>query len=677
MTATAFLLLVPLAAAPADPPAKPEPDLCSRSLITLVGNLRSTDSATQRAAAEELIKAGPRAKAAVPDLVKLLGEKNTTLAHYAIEILSAIGPDAKEAVPALLALVSKDGAGHWGTEAVALALARIDSPKLEATRALLLGTRRCTPNLLVGSQVLHDYPAQVVPHLVTLCADPDANVRARAAAFLGTLKDQPDPKAATKSLYELAGDGAKGVIPALEKLLADENRTVMLAAAQALTHAAPERADKAIAAVVEVAIHTAGKTKGDITAHEVFRPVPERAAKVLVPLFDHDRAAVRRWAITHASYLPVREPIEDALKNGKAPRVREAAALALRERYGSGAASIPALTAALADPEFAVRFAASSALVQIGPRDSAAHASAVPVLVEGLQQKDEAVRLRASQYLRTTGPTARAAVPALTKLLDDPSAEVKLEAGLALVTIDKAHGAAAAPALTQGLALGESLATRAAKALAELGPVAKGAGPELVKHFDAKSPALRLAAAEAAARVDPVHAPKAVETLVTLLQTQKSTSHALRRNTAVALGHIGPSAKPALPALAALLADDGAFHADIALAMIAIDPASKPALEWVRTVVASKPGSDEHEDLYDLMERLPALGARAAPLVPELTGLLSSKEFHTRKRAIEVLREVGPGAKDALPALKTIAASDPRPDVRKLATAAVQTIAGE
>ena len=115
--------------------------------------------------------------------------------------------------------------------------------------------------------------------------------------------------------------------------------------------------------------------------------------------------------------------------------------------------------------------------MRVGSRGSGWHTPAIPVLIEGLQHKEEQVRLEASQNLLMTGPAAKAALPALKKLLDDDKPAVRLEAALALVCIDVKESAGAAPALIEGLKAGDQPATRAAKALAELGPVAKDAVP--------------------------------------------------------------------------------------------------------------------------------------------------------------------------------------------------------
>ncbi len=672
MTATALLLFIPLAA-PTAPPTEPPANeaIGIRTLATWVGELRSTDPTTQKTAFDALVKAGPKAKDAVSLLVKMLDEKDAQV-YQIVEILGAIGPNAKEAVPALLALLPKEpGFGGYMVDRIATAVAKIEAPKIEATRVLLMATARCTPSVLLSSQTLAEYPTQVVAQVVELCADKNPRVRAKAALVLGTLKQKEFTKVPTKSLFEKAGDGAKGVVPALEKLLADDDIDVRLVAAVALAQFAPESAEKAIAVVIKIALDD--KLADQINSHpvyQVFTPVPVPAANALVALFDHKSDRVRNWAISILTSIPVREPIEAALKDGKTTRIRESAALAIGARYSSGTDSIPALKAALADPEFAVRFAAGKSLVNVGPRGSAANVDTVPVLVEGLQQKAEAVRFEASQTLLSVGPTAKTAVPALKLLLDDPAPGVRFEAALALVGIDSKDAAGAVPALTEGLKTSDSHATRAAKALGTLGPVAKDAVPELLKKFDAGAPLLRLSSAEAVARIDPAHAPKAAEAIATLLADKKYKSSLVRRNSLTALKGIGPAARPALPVLAELLKDNGPFHTEVAITMIVIDPdGAKPAFEWLHTVMTS--GDD---DGYDNLDHLVDLGPAAKPLVPDLLTMLKSKDSYRQENAVLVLGAIGPGAKDAVPELKKLAGSGPDSRIKTAAAEAIKKI---
>jgi HEAT repeat protein len=655
-----LLLLVPLA----------EP-LDDRTVAALVADLKSTDAGKQFAAHAALVKAGPHAKSAVPDLIKMLEDK-TQRYDYAADVLGAIGPGAKAAVPALLARLPKEpGQFGFGSEHLAAALAKIDGPKIEATRVLLLATLKGGGIYLQSSGTLHAYTPEVVKHLITLCADPDKVVRQKAATVLAALKVREPAKVKLPTLYEKAGDSVKALPAALEKLLTDPDTEVRVAGATAITHVCPELTDKALTAMIDVAKSWEPTKKGEFNAHEVFRPVPDKAAKVLIPLFDHEKDRVRYFAINHIYHLPVLAELVGVLKDGKTARAREAAAVALGNRYSDGHECVPALKAALADVAFPVRFAAAVGLVNVARNDNPARAAAVPVLVEGVRDRTDAVRRMAASYLLQLGPLAKSAVPDLKALLDDKTQEVQLEAALALVGIDPKEGAAAVPVLTHALTTGDGPAHRAARALAKLGPVAKAAGPALEKHFGAKNLNLRVAAAEAAARVDAALAPKAVEVIVAILKEAKPRPASARMYAIESLRAIGAPAKPALPLLADMLNEKGEYPVQAAVAMVVIDAdGAKAAFDWMRAVFA-KPG---HDDAYELAEALPELGPKAAPLVPELLKLLGEKQLYFRRAAIATLGAIGPAAKDALPDLKKMVASDPRPDLKKLAAAAVAKI---
>src|SRR5262245_17219154 len=164
MTAAALLLLIPLFAPPEVPA---DPIIEGRPLSAWVADLADPDDKKQQLAATALTKAGPKAKPAVPHLVKMLDPKDNRVG-WALEILRAIGPDAKEAVPALLTLLPKDGGFVPFVDRISLTLAKIDGVKPEATRALLLSYAKCTRIVIVNSGTMNEYPAQVVPHLVAL-----------------------------------------------------------------------------------------------------------------------------------------------------------------------------------------------------------------------------------------------------------------------------------------------------------------------------------------------------------------------------------------------------------------------------------------------------------------------------------------------------------------------------
>ncbi|MBM3983342.1 MAG: HEAT repeat domain-containing protein, partial [Planctomycetes bacterium] len=394
-------------------------------------------------------------------------------------------------------------------------------------------------------------------------------VRQKAATVLATLKVRELAKVKLPTLYEKAGESVNVLPAALEKLLSDPNTEVRVAGAKAITHVCPELTDKALAAMIDLARNWPEVKKGELYAQEVFQPVPQKAARVLIPLFDHEKERVRMWAVNHVYALPIRAELEAVLKDGKTARAREAAALALGNRYSDGPECVPALKAALADKDFPVRFAAALGLVNVARRDDAARAAAVPVLVEGVRDRTDAVRRMAASYLLQLGPIAKSAVPDLKGLLDDKTQEVQLEAALALVGIEPKEGPVAVPVLTHALTTGDGPALRAAKALAKLGPVAKAAGPALEKHFGAKNLNLRVFAAEAAARVDPALAPKAVDVIVAILKEQKLKPASARMYAIESLRAIGAPAKPAMPLLAGMLNEKGDYPVQAALAMVA------------------------------------------------------------------------------------------------------------
>ena len=622
----------------------------------------------------------------MPGLVKLIGDKD--IGFNAVTILGTIGPAAKEAVPVITDLISKPGAGGYGVEAVAVALARIDAPALDATRRLLVSSGKCDISYLLRSQVLVEYPALVVPQVITLCADKDPKVRAKAALVLNMLRGKLNG-GDLKSPLELAGEAAKGAPPALEKMLGDEDVDVRVTAAQSLSSLAPDRAEKTIPIIVALALddkHAAKVPPGGVF-HKYFQPVPTPAAKALIPLLDNANERVRLWAFDALTTLMVQEPFDAALKDGRTVRIRQGVArvLGAQNRYAVG--SIPALRAALTDPEFPVRFAAAWALVRVDTRGGETNAAAVPVLIEGLDQTGDAIRVEASQCLMLAGPVAKSAVPALKKLSGSPKSEPQLEAAIALAGIDPKGAAETVPALTEGLKSEpdsepkvsriawwldyevEPRAIRIAKVLAELGPVAKSAVTELIKRYDAKDPHLRLHAAEAVGRVDSEQAPKAAKALIKLMRDADFDFYRVRVNSLAAIRRIGPAAKSVAPTLLSMIEEERDVREHAALTLIVVDPdGAQPAFEWFRKALAAEATVNSHA----LIARLPEIGVAAKPLVPELIVALKSNYY--QKDAIRSLAAIGPGAKDALSELKKLAEDGPRPEIKWLAAAAIKKI---
>ena len=94
---------------------------------------------------------------------------------------------------------------------------------------------------------------------------------------------------------------------------------------------------------------------------------------------------------------------------------------------------LKSLITALSDTDARVRALAAQAVGAIGP-DAA---PAVPALVALLSSSDEGSRNTALIGLRKIGPAARDALPAIRQALNDPSADVRRFAQLAIDAIEK------------------------------------------------------------------------------------------------------------------------------------------------------------------------------------------------------------------------------------------------
>ncbi|HVS35452.1 MAG TPA: HEAT repeat domain-containing protein [Gemmataceae bacterium] len=151
-----------------------------------------------------------------------------------------------------------------------------------------------------------------------------------------------------------------------------------------------------------------------------------------------------------------------------------------------GAWTVPTLLAATTDDDAEVRYAAESALHQLGP-------AAVPALTAALDDPNEKHRLEAAEALADVGPAAKAAVPALQKAAADwpMQAQTKdapppaLVAAGALAKIDPAGVAPTLPLLRRCLGDADrDVRLRAVSALGDMGPAARPAVADLEKTRD-------------------------------------------------------------------------------------------------------------------------------------------------------------------------------------------------
>jgi HEAT repeat protein len=310
--------------------------------------------------------------------------------------------------------------------------------------------------------------------------------------------------------------------------------------------------------------------------------------------------------------------------------------------------AVPGHIEALKREDAAARKKAATTLWQIG----AAAREATPALLETAKDADPQVRAAAVQALGRTSQETQDAVPVLIEALKDDHAEVRAAAATSLAEIWRMggkgmSGAVRAPAGPGGRGRGnnpsgdprpvirlipayEALARKAvplltaalrdagarvracaAEALAEAGPLAEPAVPDLVRLLqkDADSNA-RLQATLALANVGP-GAKAAVPVLVEKLHSEKADG--VRVNTAVALGMIRSSPETVVPALVETFLTDEHPDARTA-AMVSIGqfgPEAKIAIPLLREAAEDPRNQQSAGAMQNINRLLTFLGKQA------------------------------------------------------------------
>ncbi len=626
--------------------------------------------------------------AAVPVLVKAASDADSQVRAGALLALSSIQPLAREAREVLQAGLKDRDTGVRLLAAVNLwRLTHEAGPVLPILRDALNDPDADQSAVAALALAQIGAPARdVIPTLIERLKDPKRSAVARHA--LGLFGSE-----ATPALVRLLGDdelsaqavsllqiSIRDALPLLLKALDSERATVRAAAAEALS------------------------TPG---AH---------AARVLPALRDAARdidSRVRFQALTALALLDLSGPPEvaaglgDFLKQKTFPRRRQAAlALAVMGRQAGKA--IPALEAALEDADVQLRRIAARVLYPLAPDNRKAVdvlfdemretsrqgqrlipvqflAPTVPRLIELFKEGPDPLRLAVLNVLRGLRADSQAAAPALIAALEDSSPIVASQI-VAIVgrlgekakeyvpALEKAcqkHPAGKTPSMLarigrmgpEGLAALHRLAAKspvrqqAIQALGLLGDRGKATLDLLTSALKGESQYLRHDAARSliALGMPELAAPVMREWL-------RESDLEWRRMTVQELSTRPPDASALVPLLIESLKDRDAH--------IPYHPYPQPAVFQGAggngTLGGTSPGSIRGMALVALAR----IGPAAKEAVPALLGLLASEDAGCRALVADTLGEIGPRAKAAIPALRK-ALKDEDSDVRLAAAGAL------
>jgi HEAT repeat protein len=241
-------------------------------------------------------------------------------------------------------------------------------------------------------------------------------------------------------------------------------------------------------------------------------------------------AAIALWSIDRQTNTVLRVHIRHLQQTNHSDR--DFAIYCLRNMGPGAAETAPLLEPFLRDPESSVRESAEKALCAIDPhflaaslqRLNASSTTNLARLIELLQERTFSERYAALEALAVYGPSAKSAVPALIEALDGFSPggsdvfsttsrmNSQRQVAEALAEIGP-EAEEAVPALVAHVKMGYYFQYSSCKALGRIGPCAREAVPILELALADSDPNARLAAADALTRIFPNHCSNAVAVL--------------------------------------------------------------------------------------------------------------------------------------------------------------------
>jgi HEAT repeat protein len=491
--------------------------------------------------------------------------------------------------------------------------------------------------------------AEAVAPLTELLKDKSAVVRARAARALGeigapaksaapelaSLLTDPDETVRRQTVQALRAirPGPQVMLPLLTKLLEDSDPGVQMRILQSMAEAGPA----AVPGLIEALKNDKTTYWACIVLREI-GPDAKDAAPALAEKLKDPRPEIRREAVLalgalNEGAIPVLPQIAAALDDEDA---RTAATFVMGELGNIPKNAEAKIYAnAKSDDKF-LSTVSLWALARVHPEDKELRRQATEQLVDRLKEQDPFVRVAAARALTALPPAPEITLPIWEKALKDADTTTIHHALDALASL----GPQAVPKLVEILKQHKELRIQVAYTLGQIGPGAAAAT-------------------------------EALAGLVVDEDFNVSTEAVL------ALGKIGPAAASAVPALMAALQKENCHNAHaIILTLGKIGPKAAAAEPVLLKEMNGKDSLLAVISAWSFTQIQPRSAKTAAKAIPVLVAGLSDSLPETRKAAAEALGDLGPLAREAVPALQK-ADKDDSKAVRDAAAKALQSISGQ
>ena len=608
----------------------------------LADALRDNEATVRQSAAEILGLLGPVARAAVPPLADALQDKTPAVALAAALALTQVDPTrAGDAVPLLVNALDN--------AAVAEALADMGPEARAAVPALIAALKHREKAVRDSARhALGRIGPRAVPALIDALKSPSEGVSVLAAEALAAVL--PRPKEAVPALRDALqrdrshaavyartlgeiGPPARAAIKELNGLLPDAAARVE--AAVALIRIDPEQTDKPMSVLLsEVKAAEEKRARTAIDALGRLGPAAQPAVSALAARLKDRELTETVLAALRAIGPEARDAVPALLALLREPG-RDVALPAAEVLVRIGPAAIPSVTGLLQDPNVVFRRFAVTLLAEFGP----AAREALPALLRVLEDPDTLVRAGAAHVMEAIGPSARDAVPALLAGLSLPQDQIRFACAVALGHIGK--DAREARAALRECLLDPFNQTRyaAALALGRIDPKYVEALPALRDTLHDGDPDVRLAAVDSLARIDQASIPEYAPVLLGV--SDKPYYLNVRLRAVAGMIELAPDqARKAMPLLTAELNNvDPKVRLHAAALIERIEPE-----QTFTIVLALTAGLRDRDPLGRklLLQGLAELGPKAREAVPALVRVLQDDLPALRQEAAKALRAIDP-----------------------------------